>query len=85
MHLSAFGKHCNKLLTAGSASPYLSGPLTVTLVLLLPYNSLIFLQISIHTPDEESLIRGLLGSSEQVTLKSGFDPPSKISQIYWHL
>jgi hypothetical protein len=39
--------------------------------------------MSIHTPEEESRIMGLLGSSEQVTLNKGFDPPSKISHMYW--
>ena len=54
--------------TAGSASPNLSGPLTVTFCLLLPFSSAILLQISIQTPELASFTIGLSGSSEQVTL-----------------
>ena len=48
-HLSALGSPCMSLITFRSAKPKRSGPLTVTVLLLLPYISLIFLHMSIYS------------------------------------
>ena len=82
-HLSALGSVWISLVTLGSANPNLSGPLTVSVLRLLPYNSLIRLQMSIQQPVDESLTIGLSSSSKEVTLYYGLVPPSKTSQMYW--
>ena len=81
---SAMGRDCKILITLISARPNLSGPLTVTVLLLFPCNSFTLLHMSIYTnhldienkdeekstqqPVEESLMIEFSGSSIGVTL-----------------